>query len=247
MSELKLISLNIEGEAHIDLQRLFLNRSNAELICLQEIFESTFNDLKRSLGMYGVFAPMWKRPIKKNGQLHYDIMGVATFSKYNIEEHFAHYYHGDSKKIVEFIPETTPQDLVNRVLLVTQLRIRENENLTLVNTHFTWSRGGKTSKQQESNLKTMLSALDNYDSLILCGDFNAPRGGSIFEAISKIYTDHIPAKYTSSIDGKFHYAGYLDVMVDGLFSTKDQYIHDVRLTDGVSDHCAIEAIVRLGV
>ena len=78
---------------------------------------------------------------------------------------------------------------------------------------------------------------------MLCGDFNAPRGGEIFGLLAQKYKDNVPQKYTTSIDGILHRAGPLPFMVDGLFSTPGYTVSHVEMVCGISDHCALIANV----
>jgi endonuclease/exonuclease/phosphatase family metal-dependent hydrolase len=89
----------------------------------------------------------------------------------------------------------------------------------------------------------LLELLDDR-SLVLCGDFNAPRGKEIFSRLAAHWTDHVPLAHTTSLDPVLHRAGALQLMVDGIFSTPDYDVSGVRLHQGVSDHCAITA--RIG-
>ncbi len=73
--------------------------------------------------------------------------------------------------------------------------------------------------------------------------------------IAAKYKDNIPAEYVWSLDMGLHRAangglqegaaaqGLPGLMVDGLFSTPEYTISDVRMHDGISDHCAIVAQV----
>ena len=80
--------------------------------------------------------------------------------------------------------------------------------------------------------------------LVLCGDFNAPRGGEIFTRLATQSRDNVPSHYVTSIDPKLHRAGPLQLMVDGLFSTDGYRLSEVVLHNGVSDHCTITAVVH---
>ena len=55
--------------------------------------------------------------------------------------------------------------------------------------------------------------------------------------------DNIPPPVTTSIDGPLHRAGDLGLMVDGMFTTQGYEAREVRVVDGVSDHCALVATV----
>ena len=114
-----------------------------------------------------------------------------------------------------------------------------DDKFTVGTTHFTWTGDGKVDGQQRVDLERMFEILDNIPEIVLCGDFNAPRGGEIFNSLSERFTDYIPKHYTTSIDGNLHYAGDLKVMVDGLFSTPHYTARNTKLVCGVSDHCAV--------
>lgn len=80
--------------------------------------------------------------------------------------------------------------------------------------------------------------------LVLCGDFNAPRGGPIFSQFAERWRDCIPQHIATSIDPDLHRAGALQLMVDGLFTTADFAVSNVRMHCGVSDHKAITADIE---
>lgn len=80
---------------------------------------------------------------------------------------------------------------------------------------------------------------------VLVGDFNAPRGGPIFDRLAAVYTDWIPHEVRTTIDPVLHRAGDLQIVVDGLFSTSSYRASGVEVLCGVSDHCAISARIEL--
>jgi len=115
------------------------------------------------------------------------------------------------------------------------------ENFMIGTTHFTWTFNGETDSRQEKDLSSLFEVLDGIPELILCGDFNAPRGKKVWSALSSRYIDHIPLEYTSSIDSKLHRKKDLHHLVDGLFSTPHYETKNVRIVCNVSDHCAVVA------
>ena len=120
------------------------------------------------------------------------------------------------------------------------------ETFTIGTTHFPWTDAARTADFQRSACDNLLRALKDR-SLVLCGDFNAPRGMEIFTRLAAQWTDNIPPTYATSVDPVLHRAGPLQLMVDGVFSTDDYSVSDVTLHQGVSDHCAITARVGEGV
>mgnify|MGYP003739632349 CR=1 FL=1 len=112
-----------------------------------------------------------------------------------------------------------------------------------MNTHFTWSPNGEANDEQRLDLAEMLSQLENYDDFILCGDFNAPRGKEIFAQLASRYTDNLPPEVTTTIDGQFHYAGQLEIVVDGFFTTPRYQVESLQVRAGLSDHQGLLAQV----
>ena len=55
---MKLISLNIEADKHLELQLPFFKSESPDILCLQEISEPAFMFFKNALGMDGQFASM---------------------------------------------------------------------------------------------------------------------------------------------------------------------------------------------
>src|SRR3989344_3677090 len=170
---IKMSSINIEGDKHLDTVIRFLQENSPEVICLQEVFEKDF-------------------------------------------------------------------PAINKVLL-SMVIIKYNNRFTLGTTHFTLSEDGKADENQRRDLEKLLTILNDFEELILCGDFNAPRGEEIFSKISSRYKDNIPLEYETSLDSNLHRAKGLKLMIDGLFTTPHYQAGNVRLIEGVSDHCAITA------
>ena len=120
--------------------------------------------------------------------------------------------------------------------------IKKNNILfNFATTHFPWSPNGQPSNEQLVEINNLFGILRKHNELILTGDFNAPRGGKIFGKISSVYTDWIPPHVKTTIDKDRHKSGDLQLVVDGLFSTNNYQVDNVRVTNGVSDHCAIQA------
>ena len=240
-NSISLVSLNIEGDKHLDAVIGFLQKNKPEVVCLQEVFEKDFPAIKKQLDMAGYFASM---TIGKtvDPQNNLTACGVAILTNLYAEKTLPLYYFGKIDSI-PFAVKGNP-DTVNKVLLSIVLT-KNNNRFTFGTTHFTLSDEGKADENQRRDLKEMLKLLSDFEDIILCGDFNAPRGGEIFSKISSKYKDNIPLEYETSIDSKLHRAKGLKLMIDGLFSTPHYQIKNVRLIEGVSDHCAITAEVSL--
>ncbi len=247
---IRFVSINIEIDKHLSSVLDFFNKFDPEVICLQEVSEKDFLSLKKELGVFGVFSPMVIWDIK-NGVRH--TVGVAILSKFEIKNIEKFYYVGDESSVKCWDPKdlnfssTMTKDqliLLNEIeakVIIFGEVIKNGVSYFISTTHFTWTPDGKANEFQKKDVEKLLSFCDKKESLILCGDFNAPRGGEIFNKIALRYKDNIPLKYDSSIDPNLHRVKNLKLMVDGLFSTPDYLVENVELIEGVSDHKAIVA------
>ncbi len=80
---------------------------------------------------------------------------------------------------------------------------------------------------------------------MLVGDLNTSRSGKIFGLLAEKYKDNISSEYKTCLDQKLHQAVPLLLMVDGLFSSEGCSVNEIKLQDGVSDHCVICATISL--
>ena len=231
-------SINIEGDKHLDTVIRFLQENSPEVICLQEIFEKDFPAIKKHLDMNGYFAPMTIE--KTNGsEDNFTACGIAILTSLAIEKIWPPLYYFGKSDVIPFV-DKRDMSTINKVLL-SMVIIKYNNRFTLGTTHFTLSEDGKADENQRRDLEKLLTILNDFEELILCGDFNAPRGEEIFSKISSRYKDNIPLEYETSLDSNLHRAKGLKLMIDGLFTTPHYQAGNVRLIEGVSDHCAITA------
>lgn len=236
---MKLATLNLEGTKHLPDQLAWLRREQPDVFCVQECFRSSLSDFA-SLGYRSHYVPC-AQVLQEN---RYSVQplgdwGVSIFSRVLLQSVKAIAYKGK----LDVIPEFTAPNSGNRVVLIAEL---ENEGRTfrVATTHHTWTPGGEATPEQWRDTVALLQALSLFPSLILCGDFNAPRGGEIWAMIANRYRDNLPPEVKTTIDAARHYASGLQLVVDGLFSTPDYQVDNVRVHTGVSDHCAISAEIR---
>lgn len=238
MSTLKLITLNIEGDRHLNLvEKLFL-KEKPDVICLQEVFSADLNHLKKKLRMEAVFIPMVNidQPNKINIAPRGDF-GIAILSCYPITEPNYEYYEKHAGKIPIF--DDNDPNSVDRVLLTAKI-VKENNEFQIATTHFTWSDHGQTTNRQRQSLVKLFQILNRVGECILCGDFNAPRGKEIYLQICQRFTDNVPADIITTLDNKIHRVPAVpQLVVDYIFTSKIYQAHDVQVIGGVSDHKAI--------
>lgn len=243
---LKLVSLNVERHKHLDLVERFFSRLRPDVICLQEVFQHDLERLSEAAdAAFCTFEPMGRLPQEPPP----GIMGIAILSRAPLRNTQAHYYAGAPRVLKDAIIGNS-QTFNNLSKIVLQADIdKDGTVFRVATTHFTWTPDGNPDKFQRVHIVKLLAFLEEIGDFVLCGDFNAPRGGEIFGVLASKYKDNIPPQYKTSLDISLHREGktkpeeLVDKMVDGLFSTPAYIVSDVELISGVSDHCAIVANV----
>ncbi len=237
---IKFISVNVERDRHTDKIKKLLKESNADFVCLQEVMQYEVSELAKIQNYTSFFSPTTQHQV---GDERWE--GVAVLSRYPLLVANEHQYAGP--EIPGLYDKSTTETLqkTRRYLLqVCEIEL-DQKRYRFANTHFTWSRDGQADDYQRRDVKKMLAFLREYHSIILAGDFNAPRGREIFSTIAEHYKDNIPAHYQTSLDPNLHRCGYLPYVVDGLFSTPDYNLSNVELILGVSDHAAVSAQIDI--
>jgi len=242
---MKLVSINIEGDKHLDKVRDFLFNQLPDVVCLSEVFEEDAKELGYSLGLMCVFAHQSYRPSFFGRGNCLKTFGIALLAK-QIANHQIKYLSGDSNTIPRFEKSIDLTRFSNRgsVPVISAHVIKGNKDYHIINTHLTVTKEGSSTNYQNEQAQNLLAYLDSFLDIVLCGDFNAPRGGEVFSLFAAKYKDNIPVKYLTSLDQSLHRIPGLRFVVDCLFSTKKYKITDVILKDGVSDHMAVVANIR---
>jgi endonuclease/exonuclease/phosphatase family metal-dependent hydrolase len=243
MGEISFATINVENFKHVTSVRNFLLERRPDVVCLQELLKSEYEDLKTILRMEGFFVPLTLRPREDKSTIEPEGLGILTTGRIIDSKDF--FYRGDSAKLKEWNKES-PDRLLETVYAAVALIQSEIKSklYSFATTHFTWTPDGKASDMQRVDMGNLLKILADINSFVLCGDFNAPRGGEIFTQLSSRYKDNIPERFDSSLDPKLHRRGDLHLMVDGVFSTADFDVTDVDFHAGVSDHFAITGKVN---
>lgn len=231
-----LLSLNIEGGRHLARLLPFLEQHRTDVVCLQEVFEADMETLAKAVGYDGSFAPMWnKKEVTPLSPEARGVQGIALFARppHTTE---TRYYVGEGTT-----PLFVPGGAQDRALLIARLE-KDGERFTVATTHFTWTPDGKANDEQRAHFARLVQLAPK--ELVLCGDFNAPRGGEIFSKFTERFTDNLPATITSTIDPELHRRKGLSLVVDTIFSTPHYDVRDVHVVSGVSDHKAVLSTIR---
>ncbi len=227
----KIVSINIERHKHFERVVDFLKKENPEIICLMEVCESDVAILAGESYPFRVYAPNSVMPESEG----VGTTGVAILSKEMMDDYEV-FYCG----------EKTDAHLVNTefgghtptVILAT------SGTLQIGTIHFTWTSNGSVDDKQRHHMEVLLDYLSTKDKLIVCGDFNIPRGNEMYLRLAEKYKDNIPLTIDTTLDPELHRAnfeksGKLKYVVDYVWSTPTYEVSEVRVEQGVSDHCGL--------
>lgn len=238
---MKLVSVNIENNLHLDTVLAMLKKEKPDVVCFQELLEEDFPLFKKELGMEGVHI-VWSY---WNNQTHYPQLtgkrqGVAIFAK-SIADHGAVFYIGDknnmAKTFEEYAGEREFQK--NRALAWADVKNSDGKLYRFITTQLPVTHEGEVNAVQIEAVEALLRELSGLGEFVLCGDMNAPRGRASFGRLTEKYKDNIPLEYKTSIDQNLHRAKGIQFVVDALFTTPTYKATNVKLVDGVSDHMAV--------
>ena len=243
--QLKIASINVERSLHLKRVEKFLKYEQPDVLCLQEVCERDIPFYEDLMGHKMTYAPMCLHP----AEVELQPVGVGLIAWGAMSDITTTYYSKSREEVAEirFLTEnghtwTDPESIAEVLIAGTYQGFR------IATTHVgVTSKGVSTPYQQESARKLIKLAqaeAEKEGGILLCGDFNAPRGRETFSMLAKAFVDGIPAHYTSSIDGSLHRAGPIPLMVDGLFHTPSYTLENATLSTGVSDHCALSCTLR---
>ena len=243
---IKLISINIEHSRHLERVVPFLEHEQAHVVCIHELMERDIAAFESLLDAPCIFAPVTRHMRNETG-----IMGCGLFSRLPVPAHDIKHYIEPKEPLPDFDETNTATKHATRngPLVIADVEASDGR-YRIATTHFTWTPHGDADEFQCEDISKLLNILGTMGEFVVCGDFNAPRGGEIFSKLAERYTDNIPKEYATSIDVNLHRAGkarpeeLADKMVDGLFTTPNYLASDVRLQFGVSDHAAIVATIQ---
>ncbi len=240
-----LVSVNIERSKHLDRVIPFLQSRTPDVACFQELCEADIETIMAACGAQSVhFSPM-SRTIDLDNSA--SVQGPCIMSKYPMLMSRTATYAGDDSRIPEArVGDQSTYDTANYALLTADIAI-QSDTVRVCTTHFLWSPRGSVTEKQRVGMRGLVKELEQSGDFVLTGDFNAPRGGEMFNELASRWKDNIPLQYKTSIDVELHRAGKTHAdelatkMVDGLFTTPYYEASEVTLVSGVSDHCAVVA------
>lgn len=241
---MKLVSVNIEGQKHLDTVREFLAKENPDVVCLQECFPETIEEMTKGQWPYKLFVPTYKVD-QDDQELKYSATrkwGEAILSKLPMTDEMVLRVTMET-----YGPDNLPGHGIDNhlptVLLATIGEIR------IGTTHLTWTPGASVTDRQRAHVAELLE-MTRGKELVLCGDFNIPRGNEMYRKLTTYYLDNVPMDIETTIDPMLHYVNKrqqekLKLVVDYAWSTPKYKVKNVRVVCGVSDHCAVVSEIEL--
>ncbi len=243
---MKLASINVERSKHLERVAAFLKKHTPDVLCLQELCARDVARYEDWFGQAGLYVPITRHP----AEVDLEPIGGGIFSRYALTDTDIHYYRGapETLPVISFdpsVPQHVPlADSLHQVLVSATIA-----GIRVATTHLTVTFRGEASAEQLALAEKIVDYAQGqialHGHLVLCGDFNAPRGRATFDLLAGALTDCIPTHYTSSIDANLHRAGAIPYMVDGFFCGGAVHARDVALYTGVSDHCAVMGTLSL--
>jgi endonuclease/exonuclease/phosphatase family metal-dependent hydrolase len=247
----KLVSLNVEGDRHLERVAPFLAEENADVVCLQEVFREDIGHIMGS-EYQQEFLPAGLRP-RRDGSLGQ--WGIAICTRAPAWRVLREYY---------FEPTTTLVPLDDTSVATKRKSYRQGVlgatiddggvDLSIFTTHFTWTPDGMSDSHQARDMERLLSYMAEREPHVLCGDFNIPRKqNSLYPLLAAHYTDYVPPEYETSMYIPLHRvkddpvlsAVVGSYMVDYIFGTPNACtITGVALRGNVSDHYAIVGTIE---
>lgn len=232
---LTIVNINCEMHRHLDTILPFLEKTEPDIVCLQEVYEHDVVHFAHATNSTSFFAP----------NAIYYTEGIAG----DAQELGVGYLTNDQTakaETVDYFRADTPLEFANpthgynwRRSLIVVHETRAQVPFHLATTHFTWTPHGDPDDAQRVSQQILMKKLSSYEDVLLVGDLNAPRGGEIYKTFTREYTDHVPQDYTTSIDMNLHRAGDVGLVVDHVLSRGTVPVRSVAYRFGVSDHAAI--------
>ena len=236
---MRLFSLNMERSRHLHRILPFICDTKPDVVCLQELTPGDIKLIGAATGLrFCHFIQMAVHPADNQP------FGIGIFARTPFLETDCIAYAGSTGAAATFDRSTADTRLATAryALALARLTVGGLE-FTVATTHFPWSPEGQVLGFQTAAVQRLADMVWRR-SVVLTGDFNAPRGGPIFAAIADVLTDCVPPDIMTSIDPLLHRAGALELMVDGLFSSRDYGVSEVRMHSGLSDHQGLSARIE---
>lgn len=221
---MRILSVNIEGFRHLDAVSALLDEYDPDVACVQELFagdSALLEDRFTHVARFDMSIQSWDgRPA--------DVQQVVLASKRPFEPLIVRYAGPDAPVQYERFDEST----VRRGIVAGSFG-----GVLVATTHLVVTENAKIEPFQFDDVDAILRILEPYERVLLCGDFNATRGGSVYDRLADRLADRIPPDADTTLDPEMHKARPKKLVVDGCFTRNVEARCELRF--GVSDHAAL--------
>lgn len=251
---MKIINLNVWiGGKLFDSMLDFLSNEQADIVLLQEVYNSsdssldrqyrTFTVLKENLGYeFGAFAPAF---LEEMGEHTFD-QGNAILSHFPLTELPTTWYdvpYGTRIDDWEHF-HVTPRCLQHVVADI------DGRSLHLLNTQGIWGEDGEDSDRRLKMADQILKEAGDHTPLVLAGDFNVRYQTETIAKLEKklgnVFKNDVKTTFNLKHKDLTKFPGFADAAVDGIFVTSDINIVEKRVPDvDVSDHVPMVVEIEL--
>jgi exonuclease III len=246
---MKLITINIEGSKHLETVLPFISTELPDVLCLQEVCD--FDCIKfKNLGYDIRFVPATLRVAETT---HSEGVVIGVRNKTSQIQSVREYHLIEPKGVIREYNTFEEDHGFNNPCIMADI-VSDDSEYRIGTTHFVWTPHGPTpTNTQKRGMDILLNYVRAEHAHVLCGDFNIPRNlNPLYDVLMNEYTDSIPKKYTSSLDGNLHRLGndvsyreiFTSYMVDYVLTKQPFVATDVRLVFGVSDHAGVVATIN---
>ena len=234
----------------------FLKEQNADVICMQEVFESphtleihpdrryhTMKVLREALGFeYSHFAPSWVMAC----ELGPIPIGNGVLSKYPIAQEDVSFYIGEFKEepVYYFNGEALENAARNLQLLTLET---PGGPVHIANTHGVWGTHGGDTDNRWKMTNHFKEVLKDKDHVILTGDFNTDERSSCMESLEEHFTNILKGTRENSFNMKRKTnPGFATAIVDTIYVSKDWEVLEAACPQvDVTDHLPVTTTLRM--
>lgn len=244
LAQVKIISLNLfEGGLLWDNIVAFLTKENADILCLQEVFNGdtqqpahlqTVPRLKTLFPDFFFYYAPELEEIRSDGR---GDVGNAILSRWPLQDEKTIFLHGEYQKIVRPLDEKSfshyPKNMVSAVV-----EVPNSQPLHVLNLHGVWGIDGNDNPERLKMSEIIISKINGKKPLALMGDFNLVPNTDTIARIEQHLTNVFKDELTTTFNMRHKTnPGYATAVVDMFFVTPEVRVlsHECP-DDDVSDH-----------